>query len=169
MSRKHGHGSRAGDGPAGWDPLPRTAAAARPAAPVHGLGGRLGRGRRPLERDLGAAEQAAGGFLTALGLRIEGEATADTPRRIARAYAELLSPHEFDLTTFANDEAYDRLVVLQAVPFASICEHHPLPFVGTDDVGYLPAGRIIVLSKLARVVEVFAHRHQVQEWMYHKV
>ncbi len=123
----------------------------------------------PAGRDLAAAEQAAGVFLTALGLSVGQQATADTPRRMARAYAELLSPREFDLTTFANDEGYDQLVVLQGVPFASLCEHQALPFVGTADVGYLPAGRIIGLSKLARVVELFAHRPQVQERMTKQV
>jgi GTP cyclohydrolase I len=122
----------------------------RVAAPVDG-------------RDLAAAEAAAAAFLTALG--VGGEAMADTPRRMAGAYAALLSSREFDLTTFPNDEGYDQLVVLRGVPFASVCEHHALPFVGTADVGYLPAGRIVGLSKLARVVELFAHRPQVQERM----
>jgi len=118
-----------------------------------------------LERDLAAAEIAAAQFLSALGLQSDTESTADTPRRMALAYAELLTPRDFDLTTFPNDEAYNQLVVLRAVPFASICEHHALPFVGTADVGYLPADRIIGLSKLARVVEMFARRPQVQERM----
>ena len=116
-------------------------------------------------RDLVAAQQAAADFLRALGLPSGGQAMADTPRRMARAYAELLTPREFDLTTFANDEDYNQLVVLRGVPFASVCEHHALPFVGTADVGYLPGGRIIGLSKLARVVELFARRLQVQERM----
>ena len=80
-----------------------------------------------------------------------------------RAYAELLSPRSFDLTTFPNDEGYDELVLARAIPVQSVCEHHMLPFVGVAHVGYLPGERILGLSKLARVVELFARRPQVQE------
>jgi GTP cyclohydrolase I len=116
--------------------------------------------------DLAGAERAAGDFLTALGVTTDTTdtaATADTPRRMARAYAEMLSPRCFDLTTFANDEHYDELVLARAIPVHSVCEHHMLPFLGTAHVGYLPGQRILGLSKLARVVELFAHRPQVQE------
>jgi GTP cyclohydrolase I len=82
---------------------------------------------------------------------------------MARAYAEMLSPRSFDLTTFANDEDYDELVLARGIPVHSVCEHHMLPFLGTAHVGYLPGQRILGLSKLARVVELFAHRPQVQE------
>jgi GTP cyclohydrolase I len=82
---------------------------------------------------------------------------------MARAYAELFSPRPFDLTTFPNDEGYDELVLARSIPVRSVCEHHLLPFVGTAHVGYLPADRILGLSKLARVVEHFACRPQVQE------
>ena len=80
-------------------------------------------------------------------------ADADTPRRMARAYAELLTPPPFDLTTFPNDEGYDELVLARVIPVQSLCEHHLLPFVGVAHVGYLPGERILGLSKLARVVE----------------
>jgi GTP cyclohydrolase I len=114
--------------------------------------------------DLAAAERAARDFLAALGVHpAEGDATADTPRRMARAYAEMLSPRSFDLTTFANDEDYDELVLARAIPVQSVCEHHMLPFFGVAHVGYLPGRRILGLSKLARVVELFARRPQVQE------
>ncbi|WP_322770183.1 GTP cyclohydrolase I FolE, partial [Frankia sp. Cr1] len=92
-----------------------------------------------------------------------GESTTDTPARMANAYVELLTPREFDLTTFPNSEDYEELVLVRDIPFRSLCEHHALPFIGTAHVGYLPASRIIGLSKLARVVELFAHRPQVQE------
>ena len=82
---------------------------------------------------------------------------------MARAYAEMLSPRSFDLTTFPNDEGYDELVLARAIPVHSVCEHHMLPFLGTAHVGYLPGQRILGLSKLARVVELFARRPQVQE------
>lgn len=115
------------------------------------------------ERDLGAAEVAARAFLGALGVDVSSESTADTPRRMAHAYSDLLSPREFDLTTFANDEGYQQLVLVRRIPFRSVCEHHALPFIGQADVGYLPKDRIIGLSKLARVVELYARRPQVQE------
>ena len=113
--------------------------------------------------DLVGAVQAAAAFLTALGVSTDTGATADTPRRMARAYAEMLSPRSFDLTTFANDEGYDELVLARGIPLRSVCEHHLLPFVGVAHVGYLPGERILGLSKLARVVEHFACRPQVQE------
>ncbi|MFI5685420.1 GTP cyclohydrolase I FolE [Streptomyces sp. NPDC051636] len=113
--------------------------------------------------DLAAAERAAGQFLQALGISIRSESLRDTPGRMARAYAELFSPRPFDLTTFPNDEDYDELVLARSIPLRSVCEHHLLPFVGTAHVGYLPGRRILGLSKLARVVEHFACRPQVQE------
>jgi GTP cyclohydrolase IA len=113
--------------------------------------------------DLAGAEHAAAAFLAALGVATDAGATADTPRRMARAYAEMLSPRSFDLTTFANDEDYDELVLARGIPVHSVCEHHMLPFLGTAHVGYLPGQRILGLSKLARVVELFARRPQVQE------
>ncbi|MGH3873806.1 MAG: GTP cyclohydrolase I FolE [Pseudonocardiaceae bacterium] len=116
-------------------------------------------------RDLDAARVAAHAFLTALGIDLSREALAQTPARMVKAYAELLTPREFDLTTFDNDEGYEQLVLVQGILFRSLCEHHALPFMGTADVGYLPGKRIIGLSKLARVVELFAHRAQVQERM----
>jgi GTP cyclohydrolase I len=82
---------------------------------------------------------------------------------MARAYAELFTPRPFDLTTFPNDEEYDELVLARSIPVRSVCEHHLLSFVGVAHVGYLPGRRILGLSKLARVVELFACRPQVQE------
>jgi GTP cyclohydrolase IA len=119
--------------------------------------------RRPPVADLRAAERAAADFLTALGLDVATDGLAGTPGRMARAYTELLTPRDFSLTTFDNDENYDELVLARSIPMHSICEHHLLPFVGVAHVGYLPGGRIIGLSKLARVVELFARRVQVQE------
>jgi GTP cyclohydrolase IA len=113
--------------------------------------------------DLTAAERAAAAFLAALGVRTDSEAMAATPRRMAAAYAEMLTPRSFDLTTFPNDEGYDELVLARSIPVQSVCEHHLLPFVGVAHVGYLPADRILGLSKLSRVVEMFARRPQVQE------
>jgi GTP cyclohydrolase I len=113
--------------------------------------------------DLVAAEAAVAALLAALGQPEDDEHTRDTPRRVAAAYAELLTPRAFDLTTFPNDEGYDELVLARGIPMQSVCEHHMLPFRGVAHVGYLPGERIVGLSKLARVVELFARRPQVQE------
>jgi GTP cyclohydrolase I len=115
--------------------------------------------------DLLAAERAVRDLMDALGLDTADPVLAKTPGRVARAFNELLSPREFGLTTFPNDEGYDELVVARDIPFTSLCEHHLLPFTGTASVGYLPGNRILGLSKLARVVEMFARRAQVQERM----
>ena len=113
--------------------------------------------------DLDAAERAVSDLLLALGQDPTAEHTRETPRRVAAAYAELLTPREFTLTTFSNDEGYDELVVARDIPFHSLCQHHMLPFKGVAHVGYLPGARILGLSKLARVVELFARGLQVQE------
>ena len=113
--------------------------------------------------DLPRAERAARELLLALGGDLRDEGVRDTPRRLAGAYAELLTPRPFNATTFANDEGYDELVVARDIPFHSLCEHHLLPFHGVAHVGYLPGARIVGLSKLARVVDLYARRLQVQE------
>lgn len=117
-------------------------------------------------RDLDAATEAAGDFLRCLGIDPDDPATpdlAETPRRLALAYAELLDVPEFDFTTFPNTEGYDELVLVRDIPFQSVCEHHLLPFTGVAHVGYLPQHRIVGLSKLARTVDHFARRPQTQE------
>ena len=124
--------------------------------------------------DLEAARRAAADFLSALGIAIDTEDLRETPARMARAYAELFDARPLRLTTFANDEGYDELVLARAIPFRTVCEHHLLPFAGVAHVGYLPGERILGLSKLARVVEHFSRRPQVQErltkqvgdWLY---
>jgi GTP cyclohydrolase I len=120
-------------------------------------------GPRPGTIDAGRARRAAAELLDALGVDLTDESLRDTPRRMAAMYAELLTPAPFTATTFPNDGGYDELVVATGIPFHSMCEHHLLPFVGVAHVGYLPGDRIIGLSKLARVVELFARRLQVQE------
>nr|WP_211231937.1 GTP cyclohydrolase I FolE [Amycolatopsis balhimycina] len=113
--------------------------------------------------DLQAAERAVADLLQALGKDPASEHLGDTPRRVAQAYAEMLQPRDFRLTTFPNDEGYDELVLAKSIPVQSLCEHHLLPFRGVAHVGYLPGERILGLSKLARVVEMFARDLQVQE------
>ncbi|MDX3781475.1 GTP cyclohydrolase I FolE [Streptomyces europaeiscabiei] len=132
------------------EPIPATPAALRVVHDAEGA-------------DLTAAERAAGQFIQALGIDTGSEGLRGTPGRMARAYAELFSPRPFDLTTFPNDEGYDELVLARSIPLRSVCEHHLLPFVGTAHIGYLPGHRILGLSKLARVLEHFACRPQVQE------
>ena len=127
------------------------------AAQLHPLDGAAG------AIDLSAAERAARDLLVALGVDLAGESLRDTPRRMARMYAQLLTAAPFNPTTFPNDAGYDELVVVAGIPFHSLCEHHLLPFSGVAHVGYLPGERIIGLSKLARVVELFARSLQVQE------
>src|SRR3954453_14779305 len=126
--------------------------------------------------DLPAAELAAADLLHALGIETESESIRGTPGRMARgdadlvcpgrvvrAYADLFSSAEFDLTTFPNDEGYDELVLARSIPLRAVCEHPLLPFIGIAHVGYLPGERILGLSKLARVVGHFSARPQVQE------
>ena len=113
--------------------------------------------------DLAAAERAVADLLVALGQDPDSDHLQDTPRRVASAYAEMLTPRAFNLTTFPNDEGYDELVIARDIPFHSLCEHHMLPFKGVAHVAYLPGQRILGLSKLARVVELFARGLQVQE------
>jgi len=123
----------------------------------------------PAKIDMVAAEGAATAFLIALGVELDTESRHGTPARMARAYAEMFSPRSFDLTTFPNDEGYDELVVARSIPVQSVCEHHLLPFVGVAHVAYIPGARIVGLSKLARVVEMFARRPQVQERLTQQV
>lgn len=117
----------------------------------------------PPVADLAAAERAAAAFLSALGVRLDGEGLSQTPARMAKAYAELFDPKPLRLTTFPNTEGYDELVIAREIPFRTVCEHHLLPFSGVAQVGYLPGERILGLSKLARLVEYFAARPQTQE------
>jgi GTP cyclohydrolase I len=138
--------------------------APEPAAPAaEERPGRLRVVRPRPALDLPAAEKAVASLLRALGRDPASAHLADTPRRVAEAYAELLTSRQFDLTTFPYDEGYDELVLARDIPVQSLCEHHLLPFRGTAHVAYLPGSRILGLSKLARVVDLFARDLQVQE------
>jgi GTP cyclohydrolase I len=107
--------------------------------------------------------RAARDLVRALGADVDSEALQDTPRRVADAYTELLTPRPFRATTFLNDDGYDELIVARAIPFHSLCMHHLLPFHGVAHIGYLPGERIVGLSKLGRVVEFFSRDLQIQE------
>jgi GTP cyclohydrolase IA len=116
---------------------------------------------RPI--DAAAVERASRDLLAALGADLERDGLRDTPRRMADTYVELLTPRPFTATTFANDEGYDKLVIVRDIPFQSLCMHHVLPFHGVAHIAYLPSERILGLSKLARVVDLFARDLQLQE------
>ena len=130
-----------------------------------GIAARAGGALDPTQMDYERMESAVVDFLEALGVDLRDESLRDTPRRVAAAFSELLTPLPFEPTTFPNDEGYDELVVARSIPFHSLCEHHLLPFTGVAHVAYLPGDRIVGLSKLGRVVESFARRLQVQERM----
>ncbi|MGE4425166.1 MAG: GTP cyclohydrolase I FolE [Solirubrobacteraceae bacterium] len=120
-------------------------------------------GPRTIDRE--ALQRASRALLVALGRDPDDDGLRETPRRMADAYTELLTPQPFRFTTFPNDEHYDELVVVRDIPFQSLCMHHVLPFQGVAHVAYLPDARVVGLSKLARVVERFARDLQIQERM----
>ena len=98
------------------------------------------------------------------------EGLLDTPKRVAKAYREMFAGYDQDPAeelgrTFEEVAGYDDLVVIKDIPFHSHCEHHMVPIIGKAHVGYLPDGRVVGLSKIARVVDIFAHRLQTQESM----
>lgn len=116
--------------------------------------------------DLERIEKAVKDILQAVGEDPEREGLRKTPARVARMYQELFdgltkNPATHLETTFS--ERYDEMVVLRNIPFNSMCEHHLMPFEGQAHVAYLPDGQVVGISKLARVVDDFAHRPQVQE------
>jgi GTP cyclohydrolase IA len=110
-----------------------------------------------------AARRAVRDLLAALGQDTLDPELAETPRRVVAVLEELLTPSPFEMTTFANDEGYDELVIARDIPVRSLCAHHLLPFTGVAHVAYLPDQRILGLSKLARVTEMFSRGLQVQE------
>lgn len=116
-----------------------------------------------------AAEDAVRVVLAFLGQDVEREGLVETPRRVCSALQEMTAGYTMDaeqvLSTDFDGDGYDGMIVTTGIEFVSLCEHHLLPFTGQAVVGYLPAERIVGLSKLARVVEVFARRLQVQERM----
>ena len=111
-------------------------------------------------------ERAVREILLAVGEDAQREGLKHTPQRVANMYAELLAgmredPKQHIKSIF--NENYDEIVLLRNIPFHSICEHHLMPFIGSANVAYLPAGVVLGVSKLARIVDCFAHRLQVPE------
>lgn len=116
------------------------------------------------------AEAAVRVLLRWAGDDPEREGLLDTPKRVAKAYEELFAGYGADIedvlgTTFEEVAGYDDMVLVRDIPFFSHCEHHMLPVIGKAHVGYLPDGRVLGLSKIARIVEVFGRRLQTQEAM----
>ena len=116
--------------------------------------------------------KAARMILEAIGEDPDREGLKETPARIARMYEEVFSglhedPGESIKTVFT--EQYDEIVLVKDIPFASMCEHHLLPFIGKAHTAYLPDGKVLGISKLARAVEVFAKRPQVQERLTNQI
>ncbi|MCA3262341.1 MAG: GTP cyclohydrolase I FolE [Telmatospirillum sp.] len=127
--------------------------------------------KRPSARvrpDRAAAEAAVRTLLEWAGENPEREGLRDTPKRVVRAYEEWFQgygedPVELLKRTFEEADGYDEMVVLRDVRFESFCEHHLAAILGTVDVAYLPSNRVVGISKLARVIDVFAKRMQIQE------
>ena len=116
------------------------------------------------------AEAAVRTLLAWAGEDPTREGLLDTPRRVVDAYGDWYSgynedPHEFLGRTFKEVAGYDEMIVLRDIEFESHCEHHMAPIIGRAHVGYLPDGKVVGISKLARVVETYARRFQVQEKM----
>lgn len=125
------------------------------------------------EIDQPTIEDAVARILKAVGENPEREGLLKTPERVARMYEELLSGYRTNPIALVNgavfDASYDEMVLVRDIEFYSLCEHHLLPFIGRAHVAYLPRGRIIGLSKIPRIVDMFAHRLQVQEKMTRQI
>lgn len=123
--------------------------------------------------DLASSEDAMLHLLKALGENPEREGLKNTPRRVARMYAELLSGYRMDPRDVVNGAlfniTYDEMVIVRDIEFYSLCEHHMLPFLGRAHVAYMPAGKVIGLSKIPRIVDIYARRLQVQERMTRQI
>lgn len=122
----------------------------------------------PSERDRTGPASAIRQILLAIGEDPDREGLKETPARVMRSWAELFAgyqqdPSEILATTFAEVGGYDEMILLRTIPFHSTCEHHMLPFSGHAHLAYLPHDRVVGLSKLARLVDCFARRLQVQE------
>jgi GTP cyclohydrolase I len=120
------------------------------------------------------AKEALRTILRAIGDDPDREGLQDTPARVIKSWTELFAgyhqdPAEILGTTFGDVDGYDELVLLKDIPFQSTCEHHMLPFVGHAHVAYLPGERVVGLSKLARLVDCFARRLQIQERLTRQV
>jgi GTP cyclohydrolase I len=136
------------------------------AAPIEGSGSRRGNGRGAAIA-AGRVEEAVRDILVEIGEDPTREGLAGTPDRVHRMYAELTAGYHVDPDRLVNSAIYEvdysEMVVVKDIPFYSLCEHHLLPFFGTASVAYIPRGQVIGLSKIPRIVEMYARRLQVQE------
>jgi GTP cyclohydrolase I len=127
----------------------------------------------PAKIDFERAENSIAELIRAIGEDPEREGLVRTPERVARMYAELLSGYSADAESFINGAifhiSYDEMVLVRDIEFYSLCEHHMLPFIGRAHVAYIPAGKVIGLSKIPRVVDMYARRLQVQERMTRQI
>jgi GTP cyclohydrolase I len=117
-------------------------------------------------------EKAVREILSAVGEDLNRDGLKDTPARVARMYGELLAGMRDEPAVHLKsvfNENYDEIVLLRDIPFYSICEHHLMPFIGSAHVAYLPSGRILGVSKLARIVDCFARRLQTQERLTYQI
>ena len=125
------------------------------------------------EIDYPRLEQVVQQMLEAFGENSKRHGLQHTPERVARMYGELLSGYREDPITMVNDAifevTYDEMVIIRDIEFFSLCEHHMLPFMGRAHVAYIPNGRVIGLSKIPRIVDLFARRLQVQERMTRQI
>lgn len=125
------------------------------------------------DMDLDRIVEAVAEILEAVGEDPQREGLQRTPLRVANAYQELLSGYRTDPIDLLNeaifDVTYDEMVIVRDIEFYSMCEHHMLPFLGRAHVAYLPNGKVIGLSKLPRIVDMFARRLQVQERMTRQI
>jgi GTP cyclohydrolase IA len=122
--------------------------------------------KKIMKIDEARIEKAVKEILSAVGEDLNRDGLKDTPARVARMYGELLAGMREDPGIHLEkvfNENYDEIVLLRDIPFYSVCEHHLMPFIGTAHVAYLPSGRILGVSKLARIVDCFARRLQTQE------
>jgi GTP cyclohydrolase I len=123
--------------------------------------------------DYAAAQRAVADLLTAVGEDPNRPGLLNTPERVARMYSELLQGYWMDPEALVNgalfDETYDEMVMVRDIEFYSLCEHHLLPFIGRAHVAYFPRGKVIGLSKIPRIVDMFARRLQVQERMTRQI
>jgi GTP cyclohydrolase I len=123
--------------------------------------------------DLDAIEESTQTVLTAIGENPEREGLQRTPRRVAKAMAEMLQGYRTDPSALINgalfEVEYDDMVIVRDIPYQSLCEHHMLPFLGKAHIAYIPNGKVIGLSKIPRIVDMFAQRLQVQERMTRQI
>ena len=125
------------------------------------------------EMDQEKISSAVKNIIESIGEDTEREGLLRTPERVAKAYTELLSGYRTDPIELLNeaifDVTYDEMVIVRDIEFYSLCEHHMLPFLGRAHVAYLPKGKVIGLSKIPRIVDMFAKRLQVQERMTRQI